>query len=117
MALTLGRDGEDPEDDLRAGGLGRPVAGFLGAEASAGSFLGAGVGPWRADRDEVGPVGDLGGEVGQEVVEVSGGQWGENAAAWLTRAAMACLAWVKEIRSGSKPSVAAAWWIRVRIAW
>jgi hypothetical protein len=53
-------------------GQGCPVGGFLGAEASAGSFLGAGVGPWRAHGDEVTPVGDLGGQVGEEVGEVTG---------------------------------------------
>ena len=40
MALTLGWDGEDPEDDLRAWGQGWPVAGFLGAEVRCPELLG-----------------------------------------------------------------------------
>src|SRR5665647_3872011 len=65
---------EDPEDDRGSGGLGWTVGGFLGGEAPAWPFLGAGVGPGRALRHEVAAVGDLCGEVVLEVVEVSGGK-------------------------------------------
>jgi len=65
---------EDPEDDRGSGGSGWTVGGFLGGEAPAWPFLGAGVGPGRALRHEVAAVGDLCGEVVLEVVEVSGGK-------------------------------------------
>ena len=74
MALTLGWGGESPVDDLGAWGAWCPVCGFLGAEAAAGSFLGAGVGAWLADRDEVSVVGDLGDQVCDQVGQVSGGK-------------------------------------------
>ena len=49
-------------------------AGFFGAEAAPGTFLGPSVGAWRAHRHEVAPVGDLGDQVVVKVGEVSGGK-------------------------------------------
>ena len=72
--VNLGGGLEGPEDDRGSGGSGWPVGGFLGGESSAGSFLGADVGPGWSHRDEVAAVGDLSGEVGLQVVQVSGGK-------------------------------------------
>jgi len=66
--------GQGPEDDLRPGVLGWAVCWLLGGEASAGAFLGADVGPVWAHGYEVARIGDLGGEVGLEIVEVRGGK-------------------------------------------
>ena len=74
MALTLVRWRESPEDDLGSWGEGCPVGGFLGAEAAAGSFLGAGVGARPAGGDEVAVVGDLGDQIGDQVGQLSGGK-------------------------------------------
>jgi hypothetical protein len=72
--VNLGWGLEGPEDDLGSGGSGWPVGGLLGGESSAGPLLGADVGPWWSLGDEVTAVGDLCGEVGLQVVQVSGGK-------------------------------------------
>jgi hypothetical protein len=56
------------------GALGWAVGGLFRGESSAWPLLGADVGPWWAQRYEVAAVGDLGGEILLEVVEVSGGK-------------------------------------------